>query len=290
MKNIPQDDFQVRRAKRRKKIRRRRTIIGLVFFLCLAIAVFVVLSLTILFPVKKVTVSGESRYTNEQIINACGLGEDDNIFTFSAERTMEQIRKNLPYIGEMTIERNIPDTVDIEIKSEHSEFAYYFVNGHYYVVSEDHFVLNSYYECPQSLIYIDCADVDCTVGEYVVFPDSKTKDAAILLVDELVDKNIKINQVIIKGSASLNAVVEDRFSVYFGGAINIKEKVANLEKTILDVGPSESGKINLSVWNEDNKNNIFIPGDIVIESPQNEKNDDLSTENDVEKENINELE
>lgn len=266
MKNIPQDEFQKRRIQRRKKIRRRRTVIGILVFICLSVAVFIALSLTVLFPVKQIVVSGESRYTYDQIISASGITEENNIFTFSSEKAMQRIRKNLPYIGEMTIERKLPGTVDIKIKSEQTEFACYNINGRFYAVSKDHFVLNYYSQPPQSLFVINHDEAECVIGEKVVYKNKKTKEATFVLIDELVNNGIKINNVKVPNSTSLSATVEERFIVSFGGVTDIESKVAHLAGMIEKISPSETGRIDLSMWTVKNSEGIFIPGDIIIDS------------------------
>lgn len=265
---MKQDEFQKRRAERRKKIRRRRMIIGFTVFLCLSAAVFILLSLTILFPVKKIVVSGESRYTNEEIIEASGLGTDTNIFTFSTSDTIKNIEKSLPYLGKIDVERSLPDTVNIKIKSEKSEFATYLVNGVYYAVSEDHFVLNSYAERPKALFLINCENIKCEVGEKVKFEDKKIKEATLLLVDELTKRDISINEITVNNPSSLLAVVENRFEVKFGGVIYLENKVAHLKKTIADQKEDETGRIDLSFWEPPIGQCTFIPSDIVLNSEQ----------------------
>ena len=56
------DEFLRKREARRRKIRRRRIISGLIFFLVALIAVGAVLSLTVLFPIETISAQGSEKY------------------------------------------------------------------------------------------------------------------------------------------------------------------------------------------------------------------------------------
>ena len=57
-----QSDVQKRRAERRKKIRRRRLKIAFIFFLIIAVVIFAIMCFTVLFPIKRISVSGSEIY------------------------------------------------------------------------------------------------------------------------------------------------------------------------------------------------------------------------------------
>lgn len=138
-----------------------------------------------LFPVKTVTVSGETRYGAQEIIAASGLSEKSNLFTFSGTRVTERIQKSLPYIGEVKITRQLPDAVQIEICSERTEFACFPAQDGYYAVSEDFVVLARYDERPPQLFTVNCTGAVCEIGSTVAFPDEKTASAVSKLISAL---------------------------------------------------------------------------------------------------------
>lgn len=260
------DEFERKRALRRKKIRRRRLIIGFFTFMIFSAAVFAVLSVTVLFPVKTVNAGGKTRYSAEEIIKASGLSEKNNIFTFSSEKTAEKIRKKLPYAGEISVTRKLPDTVDIKIKTELSEFAYIHQNDGYYAVSSDFKVLNFYAERPERLFAINCSGVGCEVGENVDFSKCKNADSLKSLINELAANEIQINAVNSADSGVLSAVVCGRFKVNFGTAVDIRGKAAHLAGMIKAIEPDKTGRIDLSMWNSSASEGTFIAGAIDLNS------------------------
>ena len=88
------DEFLRKRKLRQRKIRRRRIITALVFFGILLIAVGVILSLTVLFPIEQIKVSGSEKYTADEVAPACGIKTGDNLFMSSADE--EELKEKLP--------------------------------------------------------------------------------------------------------------------------------------------------------------------------------------------------
>ena len=70
---------------------------------------------TVFFRVEQVTVSGNQRYTQEEIIAASGIQLGDNLYSLNKVRIDQKIRTTLPYIGDLTINRALPSTIQITV-------------------------------------------------------------------------------------------------------------------------------------------------------------------------------
>ena len=82
MKNIDYtDEFLQRRKERQKKARKRRLVGWFIFVMILLLLVGVILSLTVFFPIAKLTFSGSDVYSSSQIADASGIDIGDNLFT-----------------------------------------------------------------------------------------------------------------------------------------------------------------------------------------------------------------
>ena len=115
------DEFTRKRKLRQRKIRRRRIKIFLVFLLVAAIAVFAVLSVTVLFPIEQITVSGSNKYSAEQILEAASIEKGDNLFRAKADITV--LNKKLPYLEKIEINRKLPGTLNIKVKDAEESLA-----------------------------------------------------------------------------------------------------------------------------------------------------------------------
>ncbi len=250
------DDVAMRRKLRRRKIRRRRLAIGFVFFLIFSLAVFAVLSLTVLFPIKHVTASGSKIYSDEEIIKASKITKDDNLFALSESKLEKRLRKKLPYIDTVTINRTLPDTVSIKFKDA-KEYACYNVYGKYYVVSDKNFVLGEYNELPQNVFEIRASGVKCKTGEQVYFEKESTYDLANELVEKLRSFDIAINRIDVTNIYNISVRVDSRFDVTFGTKENIDKKIAHLSGMIKNIEKDRTGKINLSMWTSSKSEGSF---------------------------------
>ena len=106
-----------RYSHRSRTRRRSRGRFGPLFKLLCVLAVVVALTAgaTVFFRVERVSVSGNQRYTQEEIIAASGIQLGDNLYSLNKVRIGRNIRTTLPYIGELTINRALPSTIVIKV-------------------------------------------------------------------------------------------------------------------------------------------------------------------------------
>ena len=106
-----------RRSSRSRTRRRNRGRFGPLFKLLCVVGVILALTVgaTVFFRVEQVTVSGNQRYTQEEIIAASGIQLGDNLYSLNKVRIDQNIRTTLPYIGDLTINRALPSTIQITV-------------------------------------------------------------------------------------------------------------------------------------------------------------------------------
>lgn len=79
--------------------------------ICTAVA----LALTLFFRIRTIEVSGNSRYTREDVIAAADVAEGDNLFLLNKYNAADRIRKALPYVETVQFRRSLPDGLSIII-------------------------------------------------------------------------------------------------------------------------------------------------------------------------------
>lgn len=106
-----------RRSSRSRTHRRNRGRFGPLFKLLCVLGVVVALTggATVFFRVETVTVTGNQRYTQEEIIAASGIQMGDNLYALNKVRIDRRIRTQLPYVGELSINRALPSTIQITV-------------------------------------------------------------------------------------------------------------------------------------------------------------------------------
>ena len=81
----------------------------------IALVVAVVMGATVFFRVEEIVVAGNVRYEAQQIIDASGILQGDNLFGMNKYDTARQIRRQLPYVEGVNIRRGWPDTLIITV-------------------------------------------------------------------------------------------------------------------------------------------------------------------------------
>ena len=106
-------------ARRRRNNRRRRRGSFAPFYklLCLVVIVAaIVVALSLFFKVEHIAVDGNSRYTNVEVVSASGVKQGDNLFLMNKYNVAGRISGALPYVEAVSINRDLPDTLQIHIQ------------------------------------------------------------------------------------------------------------------------------------------------------------------------------
>ena len=74
-----------------------------------------VLALTLFFKVESVEVTGNSRYSAQEIQDACGVSLGDNLYLLSKPDMVQRLHQRLPYIDEVRITRSLPNTLRVQV-------------------------------------------------------------------------------------------------------------------------------------------------------------------------------
>ncbi len=106
---------QQRRHKSRR--RRRGRFSGLYrFFAVVAVIAAVIAACVVFFRINTVTVKGNSRYTAEEVVEASGIVNGDNLIAISKSKIASAIRMKLPYVESVSIQRKLPDGVELTVR------------------------------------------------------------------------------------------------------------------------------------------------------------------------------
>ena len=99
----------------RIKRRRRRRWLGYLAFLAVVLSTAAVLCLAMFFRTREIVVTGNSRYTAEELISASGIQLEQNIFTVDRGRTAAQIKGAFSYLEEVEVVPVLPTTMEIRV-------------------------------------------------------------------------------------------------------------------------------------------------------------------------------
>lgn len=247
------DEARRRHAQKMQKRRRRRRRLACAVVLLVAAAVCVVLSLTVFFKIETVTVSGDSRYTAEEIIAASGIQVGENLFLTNVEEAAAQIKSRKPYIRVAVVRRKLPATIEISVEPTAAAALGIRTDGGYILLDTGLKVLESGTgDLPDGVPELRIGTVTASAAGAQV--QTETPD----VLDTLIGLLAAVDQAGISGITlydltdpeSILLTYDGRLDVQVGGTDNLPKKMAMLAEVIRrnnETDPQRSGTIDLRV-------------------------------------------
>lgn len=248
--NITRAEKRHRDNKKRKKKNKLRKILIYILLVLVVVSVGVVLSLTAFFHITDITVTGNEKYTTEEIIAQCPIDVGENLFLADTQSAKERLEKNLPYIYNAQVERKLPYTIEIKITEAQS--SYYIGNKDktYILLDNKLKVLETNAEKAQGIEISKASIKSSVAGEKIQFKDDATGDCLIQIAQVIKDNNFTEITSIYSNSAEENFVVYDkRITFELGSCDNLENKIyqglASCEK-LDETNPNVTGVMDIS--------------------------------------------
>lgn len=105
-------------ARKAKKVRRGKGRLGkILLFLCVvAVLAAMTVGATVFFQVEQIEVSGNQRYTQEEIVAVTGIKVGDNLFRMNKFAIQDHVKEEMPYIEDILIRRRLPSTITVTVQ------------------------------------------------------------------------------------------------------------------------------------------------------------------------------
>ena len=103
------------RRRRNRRYRRGRFLPLLRILLFLLICGALAAAMTVFFKVEEVSVSGNSRYTAQEVVEASGVALGDNLYLLNKDEIVARLTRELPYLSQVRIRRQLPSTLTVEV-------------------------------------------------------------------------------------------------------------------------------------------------------------------------------
>ncbi len=258
---VEYDKHNNRKSSKKEVKRKRRRRLKPAFFIMLFaffFSVLAVLSLTVFFEVHNVNISGESVYSESELLNAAGIKTGQNLIRLNKEKISVKIEKELPFVKEAVVSKSYPDSVNIKITPA-KEYAVVEYNGQYVIVDEDLKALSAERERREGLIFIKGAQVsNIVLGETVTITDKEQQNLLNQLFNFANSSEMKVTALDITNTVSVSALLEDKIYVSFGSRSNFENKVNHLKAMFETVKKDMQSKIYLDTWSTENKKTSII--------------------------------
>lgn len=241
--------MSMRRQPHKAKRERGKIYIPVAFLIICAAMLF---AMTVFFRVSTIEVTGNERYTDEEVITASGIEAGDNLFFINRFTAVSRLFSRLPYVEIVTVTRYLPGKIVIDV-SECVSIAYVSVESQPWVIDRNGKILAqaTKEECA-SLIRIDgLSPTDPTIGEkMVVSGDDELKlDYMADILDQIQKRGLQesVSYVDMTELSNPTMMYLDRFYVQFGANDgNTEYKFGKLVSSVEQLTDGDTGTIDLS--------------------------------------------
>lgn len=230
--------------KRSKNKGIKASIVKLIVIMIVVICVLAIFAFNLsLFDIKNIEVEGNKILKEEEIIKQSGI-KNKNLFRVSPKKIIQRI-SSIPYIKSVKIEKNIPETVRINVKERNKTFLLE-GGGTYMLVDSEGVILEGIDGEDENLPLVKGFFVSSIKPGENIFKEednesldtfvNESKNIGILNNMEEINKNYQ-NEVHIK--------LKNKISVDFGTLSGVKYKLGMLKNIMNDIEEKEieSGKI-----------------------------------------------
>jgi len=218
----------------------------------IVICAALVFGMTVFFRVSNIEVTGANHYTQEEIIEASGIKDGDNLMFVNRASIAQKIYSKLLYIGEVNIKRKLPNTVVIEV-AESGSVAVIESESGFWLIDKSCRLLE---ECTTTDIesYIKIkglAAVKPEKGNVITVADEDKPKLGFLsgILTAMADRNM-ISQVKALDLSNVSNAefdyLDGRFAVKLGSNENLEYKFELLLGTIAKLDADDTGTIDLS--------------------------------------------
>lgn len=246
--NRSKDERRMAYAKDARKRRKRNVIKALIFTVIIAVGLLVALSLTVLFKIETVTVSGDTRYKSELVIENSGVKIGDNLWRTTSKKVTQKMSQSLPYVLSVEVVRKIPSEVELVITET---VAVYSIKkgGKYILIDENDKVLeDSASKKGDTVELVGIEVLNTKPGTTLTVKSPESFETAKEIISEATSSQMKLTNVDVTDTNLLTAVYGGKIRFEFGSRSDMASKL-KMAKEIVTKLESENnqqeGVINL---------------------------------------------
>ena len=254
-----------KKQKKQKKRKRRKlkkgfvvTITLIMILLVAAAAVFTVVRFVPdigIMPIKTVSVTGETPYSDEQVIRASGVELGMSVLKVSFGGAEKNIEKKLPYVKTASVSYSLNGELKITLTP--AEIKYQFKRGSIYYLTDDNCKIvdtSSERLDTATLIYGVPSAEDMSPGNNAVADKNNDVYKRAKTVEEAASVyNIIFDVIDAKNENDIYAVYGGKFYVEIGSSLYLEEKLNHFGAMIPKLAGEDEGRILLENWTPSNR-------------------------------------
>lgn len=206
------------------------------------------------FSIQKINVSGNTKYTSEQIIEASNLSLNRNIFLFN-DKKHEQLIDTLAFVKTSKISRKFPDTLNIAIEERKAKYiAYDKDNNLYYLLDDQGVILESVNienkTTDELLTYGITFDDNVKFGDKINDSDLSKLNVYNEIEQKVTENSINLPITRLNFENSLTTIVlNDKISVVLPNDTNLDYNITFLSNILKQIPEDSVGTLDMTKSN-----------------------------------------
>lgn len=231
------------------KPRRHSSISAPLMFIVVIVATIFVMS--VFFRVSDIEVTGNTHYTDEEIIRAIDIEQGDNLFFFDRFAAISRVFAKLPYIEEVSVVRKLPNKVTIKVV-ESTALAYIKLGDERWTLDHNCKVLGKAADGETGQL-VEVSGI--SPGTLLIGEQLTTADGDTAVVEQLAEVLYQIQERGLTSYISLVDITDTndvqlsyagRYTVKLGNSSGTEHKFGMLVSVVAKLGAEDVGLIDLS--------------------------------------------
>lgn len=247
-----------RRSARRRRTRRRgshrQPNSGILskLLIMLAVVAAVLLGVTIFFRVRTVDVQGNTIYSAQQVADASGVENGDNLLLINRASVAGKIKAQMPFVRDVSVGLLLPDTVVVKV--EESQLACQVTSGAggvWYINAEGRVLGSSLDSFVGQIVELRGVSVASPkVGEQAQPAEGmeSSLEAAMAIVGQMDGTGLmeKVTVVNTEKPYDIELLCGDQYQILLGGTDELEYKIQYLQVVLEGLDPYQAGTIDLT--------------------------------------------
>lgn len=255
-------------------LNRKKLILRLASIAAVALALF--MGFSIFFKVENIVVSGNDKYTQWDVREASGIETGAGLLSFGKAKACGKITEALPYVKSVRIGITLPNTVNIYVEEFQVVYSAQDQSGHWWLITSDGSIVektSESYAMKQTIIKgvrllnpeageraqvveIDADATDESGEQIIVTVTNKERLATALEILFQLERNGilgKAASVDVSDMGNIELWYGSQYQVLLGNQGKIEEKIAAMKAAISQMGSHESGVLDISFTESEDK-------------------------------------
>ena len=235
-----------------EQIKKRKRVARIVKYSTLLICLLTVVICTMfspLFNIEKITVAGNSKISENEIISLSQIQKGENIYKISKSRIIQNIKQNA-YIEDVVIKRKLPSEVEIIIKERKKSFILEYASSFVYINNQGYILEVSSEKLNLPIIQGQETEEEKYVAGNRLCESDLEKLSTVIKIMEVAEVNEiadLITRVDISNSQNYKIVFESEGKIaYLGDSLDLNTKILHI-KEILEKEKGVEGEIFVNI-------------------------------------------